>query len=159
MPRKPAKPACKHCEFWAKPEAERGTEEFIYCFGLASYDIDAARKIIEASPREVWEVPTDRLAGFIDYPEGSNSWGTHIEEGHLDHVNMEVPVILGFTLRQRAKDETPRKLFPIDGSHRIARSVRDKLPVIKCYRLTEEETDKILTDRRPPRRKPPKRKK
>lgn len=157
MPRK-KKAACTLCAFWEKPEGERGSEEFVYCFGIAKYDVEGAKKIITDSPRDVWEVPTAKLAGFVDYPEGSSSWGTHVNAEHVGHVNMDVPIILAYTIKPRDKDDAPRKLMPIDGSHRIARAVRDNIPIMKCHTLTEEETDKILIDRRPPKRRPPKKK-
>jgi hypothetical protein len=166
MPRK-SKPAaltitphegCDKCSWWvAKAAGERPPETFVYCF-VYEYDVDKAREMTKG--REVHDVPTSQLAVFVDYPreEGKiNILRTYIDDKHIDHVDMNEPVILAFNPPDRDDPTAKRAYMPIDGSHRIARAIKEGAATIKCVVLSEEETDKILKDhspRRPKKAKP-----
>lgn len=132
-------------------------ERFEWLCGMVVYDVDAARKIVKDG-REVYEVQTEKLAGFVSYtgiPNTFNALASYVNENHIDHVpdSKDDPVILAYSHKPRTGDDWKRHYQPIDGSHRISRAIKYKHPVIYVVCLTEEETDGLLTDRRPPQRR------
>jgi hypothetical protein len=120
--------------------------------------VDAARAMVKDG-REVHEVPTTQLQEFIDYPQKPGVMQilkTHVDEQHVDHVDLNEPVILAFNPPDREDKTTKRCYMPIDGNHRIAKAVKTGAATVKCVILSEEETDKILKDHSPRRPKKPK---
>lgn len=143
---------CEKCKWWQTPEKDRGYEEFVYW--LCIYDINKARRMLKDTTREVHELPTEQLAAYVNYPASMmiDLVKATIDENHIDHVD-DTPIILAWTPKPRGDDNPKRLALPIDGHHRIAKAIKHNQPTVKCYLLTEEETDSIITDRRPPLRK------
>jgi hypothetical protein len=139
---------CEQCNYWNNPE--RQGEEFHYAAGFIVYDVEKARGILAGRTPE--EVETSRLAGFVAYPklQGTIEICKHyVNESHIDHVNPDEPIILACVPRPREGDEDQsRPLLPIDGSHRIARAIKDGKELVKVVCLSEEESDEIITDHR-----------
>lgn len=147
---------CEQCEWWKKPAKDRGPEVFEFCWGLALYNIDKARRIMKRSGRAAVDGAVSNLAPHVAYPKTDtiDIVKIYVNDEHVDHVSLDEPVILAYDFKPRPGDEkTTRSLIIIDGAHRIAKAVKLGLPSLKCFVLTEEETDKVLTDNRPRKRK------
>ena len=133
--RKPAKPKkapkkdtpdCPHCV--------GGEETYGYLKRAWVYDVDLARKIV-SDGREAVEIETDDVAYFVD--------NSRIHEQHLDHVNPVYPGILSHLWGQGHSGTIEHGHLLIDGNHRAARCLRDKIP-FRAYVLTEDESEQIL---------------
>jgi hypothetical protein len=72
-----------------------------------------------------------------------------LDDEHVGHVPIDEPIIIiRFPVTNHGSQ---RGLFPIDGSHRIARRARMNLATTLGYVLSEEESDSCRTDDRAPR--------
>lgn len=151
--------SCEICQaiLRSRTEGVPVGESFRWFNGVAVYDIDKARQIV-ADGREVFECDTHKLAGFVSYtgvPGTFNVLTTAIAEEHIDHVSdsKDDPIIIASFLKPRADEPQVRSKMPIDGHHRIAKAIKYKQPLVYVVMLSEDETDQILTDNRPPLRK------
>jgi len=154
---------CPSCKLLMERLSEgRPVDEiFSWGHGLAVYDVDKAREIVKDG-RTVHELDTNAVAQWVSYtgnPRTFNLLATAVCEEHIDHVpdSKKDPVIFAYSLTPREEGKK-RGLMPIDGNHRIARAVKHGQPTVYAVVLSEEETDRILTDNRPPARKIRKRK-
>jgi len=123
-------------------------------WGLFWYDITKAEKFVKAE--DIGEIPIEKLSPLVDYPRNPQDIMGDMTKvpvciEHLDHIDMTKPIILAY--RPKDFEEGKRKILVVDGHHRIARAIRDGLKSLQAYLLSEEETDKILTDNRPKKRK------
>ena len=149
-------PDCQVCKPILEHRSDGAPMDEIFSsgFGMVTYDVDKARQMVKDG-REVHEVPTVNVAEWVSYNlEGKLFFGrNHVHENHIDHVSdsLEDPVIFAYSFRY--EEGQKRNLMPIDGNHRIAKAIKYKQPVVYAVILNEEETDSILTDNRPPRRK------
>jgi len=153
---------CEQCAWWAKDPKVRGHEYFSSGWGLAVYDIDKAKEITKDG-RPVYDCPVEKLKQFVDYPpaaDGSFSIMTyHLNLDHIDHVNMDEPIILAYGLKARSDEKDQKRyLLLIDGTHRVAKAIKEGHAKVKTFILSEEETDQILADNRPPERQTKKKK-
>jgi len=108
-----------------------------------TFDISKAEQILKDKPHEVMEAETNLFKDIVAYPpvEGKMYFmRISINEEHLDHVDMNKPIILV----PRPKATLISGDLVIDGHHRIARAMRDGLKMIKCVVLTHEETQSLL---------------
>lgn len=118
--------ACPHCG--------DGEETFRYMKNIYQFDIDHARKIvndgrvpIELEPDDVeFSVDTSRI-----YPE------------HVNHVNPAYPGIIAHIWYPEPDGTVLHGHVLIDGHHRAARCLRDKLPY-RVHILTEDESRSVL---------------
>jgi hypothetical protein len=147
---------CDKCQWWLKPRKDRGGEYFSHCWGLIQYDVDAAR-LMGKDNREIHEVPIEKLAVFVDYPKKEGTieiLKISVDEKHVDHVNLDEPVILAFGMKARSDEPNKKRhLHPIDGTHRIAKAIKLGHKTVKCIILSEDETDMVMKDYRPPEKK------
>lgn len=138
---------CEHCKFWNDPD--HADEEFCYLWGTYWFNIPKAYQIVQG--REPQEVPTAAAAGWVEYPpraDGSfNILKRHVLVEHLDHVDMSKPVMFArYPATSVDADKLKDSALLIDGTHRIARAVRDGHPTVKIFLLSHEETESILLD-------------
>ena len=135
---------CKLCQFFANPK--RGHEGFQML--TLYWDVDAGYEL--ARDREVHQAPLyPNLARLVEWPPDPvdiDLFKVHVDEGHLDHVDMTRPILvshvpsgLGLTGDDMARPKV------IDGHHRIARAIRDGLETVPYVMLTEAESDLICT--------------
>lgn len=137
-----------HCEFFEDQNREH--ETFVYGWGTWSWDIDEAKKIVEG--REPKKADINDVREAVDYPIQKNEDGTqtiridkiHVCEEHLDHVDPDQPIIIGWWPSWTNLDTN----LVLDGHHRIARNIRDETGRIFFHLLTREESDSICTDNR-----------
>ena len=128
--------ACRHCTWWSQPRRPRETLWLLGC----EWDVDQAYNLMKG--RQPIEVSTSQLSSVVDYPpnpEGVDLLGLKraVDVGHLDHIDPTKPVVVG-----RAPLGVGGKVISIllDGSHRIARAVRDRVRVVPTFLLSEDET-------------------
>jgi hypothetical protein len=116
------------------PHCVGGEETYGYLKRAWVYDVDQARRIV-SDGREAVEIDTDDVDYFVD--------NSRIHEQHLDHVNPIYPGILAHLWGQGPDGTMQHGHLLIDGNHRAARCLRDKL-TFKVYVLTEDESEQIL---------------
>jgi len=128
--RKPAKPKCDIC-------AATGAETFRFMRRTFVFDVDRAREIV-ADGRSTWEM----LRADVRFEVNTS----RIHDHHVPHVKVRFPGIVA-RVRVFLPDGTPVEGdLLIDGHHRAAKCLRLNR-VFSAYRLTVEETDKILIKR------------
>ncbi len=141
-------PVCPECFSRGHIGALRLSPKEVYSFGVTEpqaqldWDVDAARGLIAASPRTV-----QRLE-----PNWLNSWlaeRTSITPEHLDHIpasKLDEPgVLIEIVACPPGGEPEPFRIL-IDGTHRVARKLRDRQQYW-AYLLTEEEQRSICTYR------------
>ena len=116
------------------PHCVGGEETYGYLKRAWVYDVDLARKIV-SDGREAVGIETDDVAYFVD--------NSRIHEQHLDHVNPVYPGILAHLWGHGHDGAIQHGHLLIDGNHRAARCLRDKL-TFKAYVLSEDESEQIL---------------
>lgn len=116
------------------PHCVGGEETYGYLKRAWVYDVDHARRIV-SDGREAVEIEPDDVAYCVD--------NSRIHEQHLDHVNPIYPGILAHLWGNGQDGTIEHGHLLIDGNHRAARCLRDKLP-FKAYVLSEEESERIL---------------
>ena len=119
-------PACPHCR--------SGSETFSYLGGAYLFDVDAARELV-ADGREPVEVEDDSVRLSMD--------GLRLVSEHIDHVDPAFPGIIAHVCFPDPSGEVLRGHVIIDGNHRAARCLRDRLPFF-AHLLTEEESQEVL---------------
>jgi hypothetical protein len=142
--------SCKSCKFWQDPN--RGHESFNLL--MYSWNIDEAKKILAARPRESVEVPLASVRGLIDYPpkpDGASIMSVWVDTDHVSHVDTTIPGIMGYLpisvpLVGKTNDASNRHRWPIDGYHRIARAIDLGLTTVPMLMLTAEESDWICRE-------------
>ena len=116
------------------PHCVGGEETYGYLKRAWVYDVDLARRIV-SDGREAVEIETDDVAYFVD--------NSRIHKQHLDHVNAVYPGILAHLWGQGHDGAIQHGHLLIDGNHRAAKCLRDKMP-FKAYVLSEDESELIL---------------
>lgn len=119
-------PACPHCR--------SGSETFSYLGGAYLFDVDAARELVAAGHEPV-EVEEESVRLSMD--------GLRLVPEHLDHVDPRFPGIIAHVSFPDPSGELLRGHVLIDGNHRAARCLRDRLPFF-AHLLTEAESEAIL---------------
>jgi hypothetical protein len=140
---------CSHCSFFEKED--RPHETFVFLWGALVWDIDKAKEIVAG--REPQQDDIAKVSEVVDYPvfrdaDGKEKWRIdriHVLEEHLDHVDPNEPIIIGW---MPSWGESKGAIV-LDGHHRIARNIRDKTGRIFIHVLSQEESDSICTDNRP----------
>jgi hypothetical protein len=125
---------CKHCQWWEDPK--RPAELFTRLGQV--WDVDMASVIAEG--RTVQQCPTAELAQVVDWPKKPRTvspFKVSVLNGHLDHVDTSKPVLIGST---RINPGSGYEHTVLDGHHRIARAVRDRVEYIPVIVLTYEQT-------------------
>ena len=149
----PEEKKCPHCEWWKRED--RPHETFRFGWGAFEWDVDKAKEIVAG--REPQETDIANVANAVDYPvekteDGVEHWRidrVHVLEEHVDHVDPDEPIILGW---YPAEMETKGNVV-LDGHHRIARNIKDGTGRIFYHLLTQEESDSICTSHLPPKPK------
>lgn len=151
-------PSCEICRSILDSKNNNKPMEEFFCWmnAIAIYDIDKAREI--SKKIEPVKVPIEKLARFVFYtgvPNQLRILSVYVNEDHIDHVpdSKDDPIIAALTLKPIHKDDPPRMLIPIDGHHRIARDIKYKREFAYVVSLSEEETDSLITDNRPKRKR------
>ncbi len=116
------------------PHCVSGIETYGYLKRSWVYDVDEARKIV-SDGRSPVELEGDDVTYLVD--------NSRIHAQHIDHVNTAYPGILAHLWGPGADGQTEHGHLLIDGNHRAARCLRDKLP-FRAYLLTEDESERIL---------------
>jgi len=128
--------ACEACEFFQ--DKDRCPETFR--FWNAEFDIDKAKEL--AKGKQVFEAETVLFKDIVAYPPIPGKiyvMRISVDEGHIDHVDLSLPIILVPKPKRFGDGE-----MVIDGHHRIARAMRDNVKNLKCVMLTREEMNGIL---------------
>lgn len=97
------------------------------------FDVRAAKRIITEAPRQIMNVRPADVGAML----GMIRTVPHL----VDSADLTHPIVVA-TLGPKTKDE-PAAYLPIDGWHRLARAVRDKVESIPAVLLTAAETDRI----------------
>lgn len=117
---------CPHCVV--------GAETYGYLQRAWIFDVDEARRIV-SDGREPVELYGDDVAYLVD--------NSRIHPQHIDHVSTEYPGILSHLWGPGADGQIEHGHLLIDGNHRAARALRDRLP-FRAYLLSEAESQQIL---------------
>lgn len=128
--RKPAKPKCSIC-------AARGSETFRFFRRHFLLDVDRAREIV-ADGRPTWVLDPADVRFAVDT--------SRIHEHHVPHVKVRFPGIVARVRFKQVDGKIVEGELLIDGHHRAAKCLRLKRP-FAVYRLTIEETDRVLIKR------------
>ncbi len=114
----------------------RGEGEAFWCMkNRYIFDIDLAREIVSDGRLPVELEPDD-----VEYSVGR----CQINEGHLEHVNPEIPGIVSHLFFPDDDGSVVHGHRLIDGHHRAARCLELGIPYY-VYVLTEAESVQILT--------------
>lgn len=116
------------------PHCVGGPESYGYLKSAWLYDVDEARRIVSDG-----RMPVDMDIDDVDYCVQNS----RIYTQHLDHVNTIHPGILAHLWGRSPQGAIEHGHLLIDGNHRAARCLRDRLP-FQAYLLTEEESEQIL---------------
>jgi hypothetical protein len=119
-------PTCRHCR--------TGSETFSYLGGAYLFDVDAARELV-ANRREPVEVDEESVRLSMD--------GLRLVPEHLDHVDPRFPGIIAHVRFNDPTGEVLHGHVLIDGNHRAARCLRDRLPFF-AHLLTPTESEAVL---------------
>lgn len=122
----PRVPDCPHCE--------GGPETYGYLQRAFVYDVDLAREIVSDGRFPV-ELDDADTAYCVE--------NSRIHKQHLDHVNTAYPGILAHLWGPGENGVLEHGHLLIDGNHRAARCLRDRI-TFRAYVLTEEESERIL---------------
>jgi hypothetical protein len=119
--------------------AAMGEDVESFQWGPYRWDVAKARKLVAAGQGVLWTFRTDDLVDALV--------GRAILDEHVDHVPCDEPVLLvAFPVTDHGVKVVKRGLFPIDGSHRIARRRKLGLDTTQGYVLTALDSDACRTD-------------
>lgn len=145
---------CKYCDWWKNPDRPHET----FLFVLYEWDIDEAKAILAAAPRDTQTIPLSHVAKCVDWPRKDNSinlFSVYVDAAHVSHVDASIPLIVGWFPRlSKDAPDAPRQWLIIDGHHRIAKAIDENRETLSVYVLTPEESDSILTNNLPRASKP-----
>ena len=111
------------------PHCRPGPEWFGY-LGLVEFDVDRARALT-ADGRAPVEVDEASVRETLV--------GCHLVPAHLDHVDTRFPGIIAHVSHPDPAGEVLHGHVLIDGNHRAARCLRDRVP-FRAYLLTAAES-------------------
>lgn len=116
------------------PHCVGGAETYGYLKRKWVYDVDRARKLV-SDGREAVALETSDVKYLVN--------DSRIHEEHINHVNTKYPGIIAHLWGPQKDGEVVHGHVLIDGNHRAARCLRDKIP-FRAYLLTEAESERIL---------------
>jgi hypothetical protein len=116
------------------PRCCGGREVYIYWKNQYEFDVDRARDFVKDGRKPV-EVEDESVATAVDRSD--------IVKAHIDHVNPAIPGIISYLYYRTESGEQITAQMLIDGHHRAARCLRDRLPFF-AYLLSEEESRSII---------------
>lgn len=122
--RKKASESCPHC---------KGGEQSYRYLKMYRFDVDRAREMV-LDGREAVELERDDIEYCLD--------GCRIHQQHLDHVDTKFPGIMAHCWYPMPDGTVAHGHVLIDGNHRAARCLRDKLPYF-VHLLSEEESFEV----------------
>lgn len=118
---------CRKCQ-------KTGKETYHYVERMFEFDVDRGWELA-GDGREPAEVETDSVEWSVRTAS--------IDEGHLDHVDPNIPGLMAHVWLRSIEGEIARGHVLIDGHHRAARCLRDHRPFFVVV-LNEDESDSIL---------------
>ncbi len=147
---------CENCKFWNDPNHPE--EMFRFLWGMYWYNVPQGYKLMEG--RDGVLIPTENLKCLIEWPprpDGFDPMKRQPLVEHLDHVDMDKPVLFAcYPETMSGAENLTKSRLLIDGTHRVARAIRDGHPTVKAYMLTQEESNQILIDNSGRAKKKPK---
>lgn len=121
---------CVQCQWWARPDRPHETFRLL----LWEWDVDLAKT---KPALQEGEIDVSVLADQVDYPktDSINLMAAAINDDHLDHVDLTVPLLLGIL---RYPEDHLSHVF-LDGHHRVARAIRDGIEKLPCKLIGEAD--------------------